>query len=113
MNVCAGGGGGSGDSEAINYLFGGDNAAVRAMLSLMRSADADAAKLGLQFAEMMLRLLPNGVVAVEAADGIDAIEALQFGATASPELQAAAAALVDTYWGTEVGGGGGDTVMAS
>jgi hypothetical protein len=43
----------------------------------------------------------NGAREVEAADGIDAIEALQFGATAPPELQAAAAALVNTYWGLE------------
>ena len=101
-NVCAGGGGGSGDSEAANYLFGADVDAVRAMLSLMRSVDMDTAKLGLQFAEMLLRLLPSAVRQVEAADGIDAIEALQFGANAPAELQAAAAALVDRYWGADV-----------
>ena len=100
-NVSAGGGGGSGDVEALNSLFGGDLAAVRAMVSLMRSADADAALLGLQFTEMLLRELPSGAAEVEAADGIDALEALQFGEGAPPEMRAAAAALVDRYWGAE------------
>ena len=47
-NICAGGGGGTGDGEALNRLFGGDLEALRAMVSLMRSADMDAARLGLQ-----------------------------------------------------------------
>ncbi|KAH7624774.1 hypothetical protein Ndes2526B_g00143 [Nannochloris sp. 'desiccata'] len=102
-NICAGGGGGTGDAEALNYLFGADLDALRAMLSLVRSADVEAARLGLQFVEMLLRMLPvNGAREVEAADGIDALECLQFGATAPPELQAAAASLVNTYWGVEV-----------
>ncbi len=43
-----------------------------------RSPDMDAAALGVQFAEMVLRVMPQGPAAVEAADGIDALEALQF-----------------------------------
>jgi hypothetical protein len=101
-NVCAGGGGGAGDAEALNALFGGDLGAVRAMLSLLRSADMDAARLGLQFIDMLLRVLPSGPAEVEAADGIDALEALQFGA-APPELAAAAAACVDRYWSVDAG----------
>jgi len=102
-NICAGGGGGTGDAEALNYLFGADVDALRAMLSLVRSADVEAARLGLQFVEMVLRMLPgNGAREVEAADGIDALECLQFGSTASTEMQSAAASLVDTYWGVEV-----------
>ena len=102
-NICAGGGGGTGDAEALNYLFGADLDALRAMLSLVRSADVEAARLGLQFVEMLLRMLPgNGAREVEAADGIDALECLQFGSTASSEMQAAAASLVNTYWGVEV-----------
>jgi len=97
-NVAAGGGGCAGDAEAMNSLFGTDIDAVRAMVSLMRSADADAALLGLQFTEMLLRLLPSGVREVEAADGIDALEALQFGSSAPEEVKQAAAALVDRYW---------------
>jgi hypothetical protein len=38
----------------------------------------DAAMLGVQFAEMVLRVMPRGPQAVEAADGIDALESLQF-----------------------------------
>ena len=100
-NICAGGGGGTGDAEALNYLFGADIDALRAMLSLIRSADIESARLGLQFIEMLLRMLPHAVKEVESADGIDAIEALQFGSMAPPELQAAAAQLVDKYWGVE------------
>lgn len=47
-NICAGGGGGTGDLEALNWLFAADRDALAAMVSLMRSADMDAAKLGLQ-----------------------------------------------------------------
>lgn len=54
----------------------------------------------LQFAEMVLRCLPNGAEAIEAADGIDAMEAVQFG-DAPPELQQMAAALVDKYYGAD------------
>lgn len=43
-----------------------------------RSADMEAAALGLGFAEMVLQAMPGGARAVEAADGIDAIESLQF-----------------------------------
>lgn len=38
----------------------------------------EAAALGLGFAEMVLQAMPGGARAVEAADGIDAIESLQF-----------------------------------
>lgn len=38
----------------------------------------EAALLGVQFAEMVLRVMPRGPQAVEAADGIDALESLQF-----------------------------------
>lgn len=104
-NVCAGGGGGTGDAETMNYLFGADVDALRCVVSLMRSPDMAAAKLGLQFTEMLLRMLPSCVSMVEACDGIDAIEALRFGesTTIPPELRAAAAALVDRYWGTDMG----------
>lgn len=54
----------------------------------------------LQFSEMVLRLLSNGPEAIESVDGIDAIEAVQYG-SGPPELQRMAAALVDKYYGTE------------
>lgn len=139
----------AGNPETLNWLFAADREAMRAMLSLMRSADMDAARLGLQarrclpvwwtrdpaascrkvepgqhhlrttrcavglgqrlaacslaclqFTEMVLRLLDNGEQAVEEADGIDAMEAVQFGAV-PPELQRMAAALVDKYFGAD------------
>ena len=106
-NVCAGGDGGVGggaDSEAMNYLFGADLEAVKAMVSLMRSVDMEAAKLGLQFTEMMCRLLPaTGPQQVELAEGVDAIEALQYGGGTPEELRGAAALLVDRYWGERGG----------
>ncbi|KAI3431378.1 hypothetical protein D9Q98_004432 [Chlorella vulgaris] len=99
-NICADGGGGTGNAETLNTLFGSDRDALRALLSLLRSADMDAARLGLQFTEMVLRLLDTGAEEVEAVDGIDAIEAVQYGA-APPELQRMAAALVDKYYGAD------------
>lgn len=97
-NICAGGGGGSGDSEALIWLFAGDRAALAAMVGLMRAPDMDAARLGLQFTEMVLRLLATGRQEIESVDGIDALEAIQFGEFPE-ELQRAAAALVDQYFG--------------
>jgi hypothetical protein len=38
----------------------------------------EAAVLGVQFTEIVLRIMPGGPQAVEAADGIDALESLQF-----------------------------------
>lgn len=99
-NIAAGGGGASGDAEALNYLFAGDIKALHAMISLMKSANIDAAIMGLQFTEMFLRCLPTtGAALVEAADGIDALEALQFGKDIPPDIQQAAAHLVDAHWG--------------
>lgn len=101
-NIAAGGGGCSGDTEALNYIFAGDMDAIKAMISLMRSSNVDAAVLGLQFTEMLLRCLPaTAVKLVEDADGIDALEALQFGGDVPPDVQQAAAHLVDKYWGIE------------
>ena len=49
--------------------------------------------------DMLAAIAATGVREVEAADGIDALEALQFGGGVPAELAAAAAALVDRYWG--------------
>lgn len=38
----------AGNPDTLNWLFAGDRDALRAMVSLMRSADMDAARLGLQ-----------------------------------------------------------------
>ncbi len=49
----------------------------------------------------MLRAMPDGQRAMEEADGIDALEALEL--QSHPHLQAAAAGLVDTYFGEDYG----------
>ncbi len=38
----------AGNPDTLNWLFAADRDALRAMVSLMRSADMDAARLGLQ-----------------------------------------------------------------
>lgn len=43
-----------------------------------RSVDMEAAALGLEFAEMVLQVMPGGRTALEAADGIDAIESVEY-----------------------------------
>ena len=49
----------------------------------------------------MLRAMPGGQRVVEEADGIDALEALEL--QSHPQLQSAAAHLVDTYFGEDYG----------
>lgn len=68
---------------------------------MRRSTDYEAAQLGLQIAEMVLRAMPGGPQAVEAADGIDALEAVEL--QGHPQLQAAASQLIDEYFGEEYG----------
>ena len=47
----------AGNPDTINYLFAADRDALKAMVSLMRSADMDAARLGLQVGAGQLSLL--------------------------------------------------------
>ena len=49
----------------------------------------------------VLRVMPGGQQAVEEADGIDALEAIEL--QSHPQLQTAAARLVDTYFGEDYG----------
>lgn len=65
-------------------------------VSLVRSPDGEAARLGLQFVEMCLRCLPGGRRLVEQAEGLDALELLQF--QENDELQMMANLLIDTYF---------------
>jgi importin subunit alpha-1 len=76
---------------------------VPGFLALIRSPDQEAARLGIQFVEMVLRALPNsaGVRLVEEADGIDALESLQF--HDNEELRTMANSMVDKYYGEEYG----------
>eukprot|EP00271_Cylindrocystis_brebissonii_P004474 TRINITY_DN16138_c0_g1_i1.p1 TRINITY_DN16138_c0_g1~~TRINITY_DN16138_c0_g1_i1.p1 ORF type:complete len:586 (+),score=110.32 TRINITY_DN16138_c0_g1_i1:128-1885(+) len=70
-------------------------------LSLVRSPDPDAARVGLQFVEMVLRAVPRGPQLVEAADGIDALESLQF--HSNEQLRLMASTLADRYFGDDYG----------
>ncbi|KAL1541285.1 Importin subunit alpha-9, variant 2 [Salvia divinorum] len=70
---------------------------------LVRSADIEAARLGLQFLELVLRGMPNGEgpKLVEAEDGIEAMERFQF--HENEELRSMANQLVDKYFGEDYG----------
>lgn len=71
-------------------------------MQFMRSPDMEAARLAIQFTEMVLRVVPGGPQMIEEVDGIDALEAIQFG-NAPAELQRMAAGLVDKYYGEDYG----------
>ncbi|EXC16258.1 Importin subunit alpha-2 [Morus notabilis] len=72
-------------------------------IDLVRSADIEAARLGLQFMELVLRGMPNGEgpKLVEHEDGIDAMERFQF--HENEDLRNMANGLVDKYFGEEYG----------
>lgn len=72
-------------------------------IDLVRSADIEAARLGLQFMELVLRGMPNGEgpKLVEAEDGIEAMERFQF--HENEELRNMANELVDKYFGEDYG----------
>ncbi|CAM8959716.1 unnamed protein product [Rhodiola kirilowii] len=72
-------------------------------IDLVRSADIDGARLGLQFLELVLRGMPNGKgpKLVEMEDGIDAMERFQF--HENEDLRNMANGLVDKYFGEDYG----------
>ncbi|KAL5807254.1 hypothetical protein ACOSQ3_030139 [Xanthoceras sorbifolium] len=72
-------------------------------IDLVRSADPEAARLGLQFMELVLRGMPNGEgpKLVEREDGIDAMERFQF--HENEDLRNMANGLVDKYFGEDYG----------
>lgn len=72
-------------------------------IDLVRSADLEAARLGLHFIELVLRGMPNGEgqKLVEGADGIEAMERFQF--HENDELRMMANLLVDSYFGETYG----------
>nr|XP_029120288.1 importin subunit alpha-2 isoform X2 [Elaeis guineensis] len=72
-------------------------------INLVRSADIESAKLGLQFLELVLRGMPNGEgpKLVEREDGIDAMERFQF--HENEEMRNMANGLVDKYFGEDYG----------
>ncbi|KAJ4972072.1 hypothetical protein NE237_005171 [Protea cynaroides] len=76
---------------------------LRGFINLVRSADAAAARLGLQFLELVMRGMPNGEgpKLVEMEDGIEAMERFQF--HENEELRNMANGLVDKYFGEDYG----------
>ena len=50
---------------------------------------------------MVLQVMPGGQEAVEAADGIDALEAIEL--RSHPQLEAAASQIIDEYFGEDYG----------
>ncbi|PIA32868.1 hypothetical protein AQUCO_04300064v1 [Aquilegia coerulea] len=72
-------------------------------INLVRSADIEAARLGLQFLELVMRGMPNGEgpKLVEIEDGIDAMERFQF--HENEDLRNMANGLVDKYFGEDYG----------
>lgn len=87
--------------EHLVSLVGGG--CLSGFIDLVRSADTEAARLGLQFMEMVLRGMPDGEgpKLVEKEDGIDAIERFQF--HENEDLRNMANGLVDTYFGEDYG----------
>ncbi|KAL0426389.1 UNVERIFIED_CONTAM: Importin subunit alpha-9 [Sesamum latifolium] len=87
--------------EHLVSLVGGG--CLVGFIELVRSADTEAARLGLQFMELVLRGMPNGEgpKLVEAEDGIDAMERFQF--HENEDLRNMANELVDKYFGEDYG----------
>ncbi|KAL6585380.1 Importin subunit alpha-9 [Orobanche minor] len=88
-------------TEHLVSLVGGG--CLGGFVDLVRSADVEAARLGLQFLELVLRGMPNGEgpKLVEAEDGIDAMERFQFHENIG--LRNMANELVDKYFGDDYG----------
>nr|KAJ0226265.1 hypothetical protein LSAT_V11C100022010 [Lactuca sativa] len=104
-NLCVAPAEGSGRSTLIfdhlvSFVRSG---CVRGFIDLVRSADIEAARLGLQFLELVLRGMPNGEgqKLVEREDGIDAMERFQF--HENEDLRNMANQLVDKYFGEDYG----------
>ncbi|XP_020102554.1 importin subunit alpha-2 isoform X1 [Ananas comosus] len=80
-----------------------DSGCLPGFLNLIRSADIESARLGLQFLELVMRGLPNGEgpKLVEREDGIEAMERFQF--HENEEMRNMANTLVDKYFGEDYG----------
>ncbi|GAB4856697.1 Importin subunit alpha-9 [Ancistrocladus abbreviatus] len=87
--------------EHLVSLVGGG--CLSGFVELVRSADVEAARLGIQFLELVMRGMPNneGPKLVEMEDGIEALERFQF--HENEELRFMANTLVDTYFGEDYG----------
>ncbi|CAE6085746.1 unnamed protein product [Arabidopsis arenosa] len=88
------------EEHLVSIVRGG---CLPGFIELVRSPDIEAARLGLQFIELVLRGMPNGEGSklVEGEDGIDAMERFQF--HENEELRVMANSLVDKYFGEDYG----------
>lgn len=104
-NLCVGPAEGAGRSNLIvDHLVSlVRRGCLSGFVDLVRSADIEAARLGLQFMELVLRGMPNdeGSKLVEREDGIDAMERFQF--HENEDLRNMANELVDKYFGEDYG----------
>ncbi|GJR15252.1 importin subunit alpha-9 [Tanacetum coccineum] len=104
-NLCVAPAEGSGRSSLIfdHLVAFVRSGCLRGFIDLVRSADIEAARLGLQFMELVLRGMPNGEgqKLVEKEDGIDAMERFQF--HENEDLRNMANQLVDKYFGEDYG----------
>ncbi|XP_031382728.1 importin subunit alpha-9 [Punica granatum] len=104
-NICVGPAEGDGRPKLIveHLVSLVKNGCLSGFVELIRSADTEAARLGLQFIELVLRGMPNGEgpKLVEQEDGIDAMEMYQF--HENEDLRNMANGLVDKYFGEDYG----------
>ncbi|CAM0879609.1 unnamed protein product [Alopecurus aequalis] len=84
----------------VSIINGG---ALPGFVNLVRSADIESARLGLQFLELVMRGYPNGQgpALVERQDGIEAMERFQF--HENEAMRNMANGLVDKYFGEDYG----------
>lgn len=80
-----------------------DRGCLMGFIALVKSPDLEAARLGLQFLELVMRALPDGKgpKLVEKEDGIAAMEELQF--HDNEELRVMSNDLIDKYFGEDYG----------
>ncbi|KAK8621104.1 hypothetical protein V6N13_067545 [Hibiscus sabdariffa] len=104
-NLCVAPATGEGKPDLIkeNLVSLVQRGCLSGFIDLVRSADIEAARLGLQFTELVLRGMPNGdgPKLVEQEDGIDAMERYQF--HENEDLRNMANGLVDKYFGEDYG----------
>ncbi|KAH0454444.1 hypothetical protein IEQ34_016368 [Dendrobium chrysotoxum] len=104
-NLCVSPGDGVRQPDIIvnNLVSLVNNGCLPGFLNLVRSPDVEAARLGLQFLELVMRGMPNGEgpKLVELEDGIDAMERFQF--HENEEMRIMANTLVDKYFGEDYG----------
>lgn len=100
-NICVGRDKEEPDVDFLQSLLSANDKVLDAFLGFMKSPDMEAARLGIRFVEVVLRVIPKGPQIVEAADGIFALEELQF--KGPEDLQRMAADLVDLHYGEDYG----------